>query len=186
MPEVAREGREGKPSCTRKPLGEIRSRKWQLAEALSRRLISTVTTEKLSTCWDPAIHWDHLFSPWSFPACRVYLSFRVANGDQKVLFPFHGDTYGFPSKSWSGKMYFLLALHHPKQRNGPFFTAPSEPKQCLASQKNLSSPRKVLPSVKKKCAWEVTQIKAVVIRQWNRSKNTFECPRKHVYIKDKT
>lgn len=49
----------------------------------------------------------------------VYLSLIVAHGDEKVLFPFCGDTYGFPNKSWSGRMYFLLALQHPKQRNSP-------------------------------------------------------------------
>lgn len=161
MPEVAREGGEGKPPCTRKSLGEVRNRKWQLAEALSHRLISTVTTEKLSTCWAPAIHWDHLFSPWSFPTCRqtfrnqrlVYpyalsewfknfsvLIFRVANGDQKVLFPFHGDTYGFPSKSCSGRMHFLLALHHPKQRNSPFLHSSIRTKRvsCIPEELTLS------------------------------------------------
>jgi len=50
MPEVAREGGEGKPPCTRMSLGEIRNRNWQLAEAFFHRIISTATTEKLSTC----------------------------------------------------------------------------------------------------------------------------------------
>lgn len=140
-PEVAREGGEGKPSCTRKSLGEIRNKKWQLAEALAHRLISTTTTTKLTTCWAPAIHWDRLFSLSGLTQLvdkhseikdlctlmfylsdlktSVYLSLIVAHGDEKVLFPFCGDTYGFPNKSWSGRMYFLLALQHPKQRNSP-------------------------------------------------------------------
>lgn len=117
------------------------------------------------------------FSCWSSPTCRqtfrhkqlVYfmlylsdlktsehLSLIVAHGDKKVLFPFYGIIYDFPSKQWSGRMSFPLALQHPKRTVILFFTAPS-------GSIDSTAPRRIYPLLEVlffwwKCAWEVTQI----------------------------
>lgn len=102
----------------------------------------------------------------------VHLLLRGAHGDKKVLFPFCGIIYDFPSKQWSGRMYFPLDLQHPKRTVILFFTAPS-------GSIDSTAPRRAYLLLEmlffwRKCAWEVPQIKVVMIRKWKRRKSTYE------------